>query len=240
MTHYGNDYSLHESFTRPDWTFLTQKEYSVYARRLSQNNGEIEYEGNCLLASIYETFRYFRDSFSLSNMNDSVCNIDPKSDPFYQTFQEQLNPDGSHVYSVNIRSLPNIYKVIREWFVDYAGYRFDSAPIGRTNDLIEYLSSFYAQMILDEMSDAVFSEISANTATKVHRDILCELNNDQIFHAMPIIGERIYQRQSGWWLFQHMDYVKLLAVNDNVFSECRYVDFKDCALSKIITLTLAI
>jgi hypothetical protein len=50
-------------------------------------------------------------------------------------------------------------------------------------------------------------------------------SSGSIAHAMPVVGYQTYSKTSGWWIFQHTDYVTLLGVNDNVYPEKRYVDF---------------
>lgn len=209
----------------PDWSsFHVQSEFSIYKRRLS--SGQYEYEGNCLLASLYEVFDYYRSIGVCSTYPSDLIASNPEADLFYWGFMSETTENGYPLYAVYRNSVPRLYKVIRDYFRDHDSYSFGPATISKSIDLVNYLngrygSTFSCQQLTSWNYD---NDIKASIPEAVSLYIWNETYGTYPEHSMPVCGATQFSKTTGWWIFSHTDYVNLIRVNDNLVNQARYVD----------------
>ena len=221
---YGTGWIPTSAFT-PDWSsFHAQSEFSIYKRRLS--SGQYEYENNCLLASLYEAFDYYRSIGVCSAYPSDVVASNPEADLFYSGFMSETTNDGHPLYAVYHNSEPRLYKVIRDYFRDHDSYSFGPATISKSINLVTYLngrygSTFSCQQLTSWNYD---NDIKASIPEAMSLYIWNETYGTYPEHSMPVCGTAQFSKTTGWWLFSHTDYVNLIRVNDNLVNQARYID----------------
>jgi hypothetical protein len=220
---YGSGYENYEIRVLQSWYFQTQKVFSLYARR--NDDGTTSYEGNCLLASLYKNLDYIRSTRSASLPSDTVqANL--SNDSFYASFMSQTTSDGYPRYSVYHSECPRLYKEIRDYFRDNDSYTFDSAHPSKASDCVAYINGLHATAFTTTLvtSWSFENEVEAAINNIQKYQIWNQVYGTYPNHSMPVVGYSLFRKTTGWWIFTHTDYVKLMGVNDNLIDQERFID----------------
>jgi len=220
---YGSGFENYEIRALPNWYFEIQKSFSLYAKR--NEDGTTSYEGNCLLASLYKSLDYIRSSRGYSLPSDTVFS-NLSNDSFYTSFMSQMTGDGHNRYSVYHTSCPHLYKEIRDYFRDNDSYTFESAHPSKAGDCIAAINTLNGTTFTSAMvTNWSFESEVESPITNINRYMIW----NQVYgtypnHSMPVVGYTLFRKTTGWWIFAHTDYVKLMEVNDNFIDQERYID----------------
>jgi hypothetical protein len=228
---YGDGYQLSSEDALPNWPYTQQSNFSIYQKTTA--SGERKLENNCVPASIYEVLKYFQVERSKPFPADFQT-FNPETDPFYSSDLFQPNSQGES-YQIIRTNLPSLYLQIRRWFVDNDQYFFDGCHPAKITDCVESLFRGYeVGMSTTSFSTISFEQDILNNVRSGNTILLWNSVSDTYgFHTMPITGCSLFSKTTGWWIFQHTDYVKLVRLNDNLVPSPRYLDFNQYSLSSI-------
>ncbi len=218
----GDGFTITLAHSKKDWSFHCQREFSIYARYAEPTTKE--YEGNCQIASLYEACEYLLKE-CLSGEYSCLVNSDPESDPFYNDFMAKKDKNGNSVYVISHHKVPLLYKHLRDWYRDNDSYQFDYTHVEKCQESISAISTWLNEPIFC-LSSTDCSDQDVDKAV-VAQNQVCVIwvnGDDNLSHAMPVVGKRTYSKIEGWWVFQHTEYFSLLAVNDNIHYTVTYVD----------------
>jgi hypothetical protein len=221
---YGSGWTYTANYT-PSWNaFPVQRNYSIYQKH--GDDGTLTFEGNCLLASLYEVIDYYRYSGVFPLLPSSYVNCNPQADSFYWSLMNERTMTGAPRYSVVHQTLPAVYKTIRDWFRDNDAYRFDLATVSRGVDCVHYLSEHYGIALTSRQlfSWNYESDIRDSINTRYRMYVWNEADGTYSAHSMPVCGTFRFQKTSGWWIFTHTDTVNLIRVADNYVESERFID----------------
>lgn len=202
--------------------YMEQSDYSIY--EVVNSNGTTSGEGNCGLTAIYALLNYLKTSNKCTNFPSSYNTITyyAGNDSFYSKYASNSG------YSINSPiTLPQLYKVIRDYAIDNYFYETGGLFSGYNASLIEDIAEHYGENVNATIHTLGSFESCVKDQIDDSNPVLFSVDGSETYgsHAMVVTGYRIYAKTTTILGIEFKDYVYFLEVNDNWSSNACYFDY---------------
>jgi hypothetical protein len=228
---YGNGFSSKTIQCVSGWSYNKDSDFSVYLER-KNNCASLFDEDNCYLASIYKSLLWAKGTYSSKGYSvfpASEASVGP-SDFFYSSLMAEKTAQGESRYILQHTQVPEMYYDIRFYFIYNSAYRTGPAQISIGPSCIAGLNARYNTKMTSNLStDFSFESEIVDACDKglARGYVWTPTGGDYLNHSMNVVGYALFQKTSGWWIFQHTDKVYLALVDDGYQGKMSAVDFTE-------------
>ena len=216
-----------------DFLCTEQESTSYYVKTILSGGSGHFYEGNCALTAAYSILKSWQSNGYVKNLPYSTVNLTNsiKNDILYPQYGTgNLIVEGSLKYSWStnydhyLQAIPQLYTELRDYAVKTFGYTPESGltPMNALSTMrhvcIEHGNSTY--MNYTSSMTAVLNYLEERKAC------LLTFNNSSTYgdHAVALIGYRMYERVTGWWIFKKYKQIYMYEIADGWGTKIKFFD----------------
>lgn len=210
-----------------------QDSFGYYVKTVFSGGSISHYgEGNCALTAGYSILNSWRSNGYVRYLSDYTVDLTTsiKNDILYPTYGTgEIIEEGSLEYnwSTNDRYLdkiPQLYTELRDYAVKTFGYTPESG-LSHINTLstMRHVCIMHNNSISINYTSSLTSVLNYLEERKA---CLLTFENSSTYgdHAVALLGYRMYERETGWWIFKKYKQIYLYEIADGWINKPKFFD----------------